>query len=117
MAGTVINVTDADFEAKVVKGAGPVLAVFRAEWSDVCRALDPVPADVAKEYSGRLTVARLDIDESPKTTEKNGVNQIPTLHVFKGGQDRRHLDRARQQGEGRRTDHSAPVTCGTWPNI
>ncbi|MEV6977572.1 thioredoxin domain-containing protein [Kitasatospora sp. NPDC093806] len=85
MAGTVINVTDADFEAKVVKGAGPVLAVFRAEWSDVCRALDPVLAEVAKEYSGRLTIARLDIDESPKTTQKYGVTQIPTLHVFKAG--------------------------------
>lgn len=85
MAGTVINVTDADFEAKVVKGAGPVLAVFRAEWSAPCRALDPVLAEVAKEYSGRLTVTRIDIDESPKTTEKQGVNQIPTLHVFKGG--------------------------------
>ncbi|MFE5330481.1 thioredoxin family protein [Embleya sp. NPDC056575] len=85
MAGTVIDVTDADFEARVVKGTGPVLAVFRAEWSDVCRALDPVLVDVAKEYSGRLTVARLDIDESPTTTQKYGVNQIPTLHVFKGG--------------------------------
>ncbi|MFE7462964.1 thioredoxin family protein [Streptomyces sp. NPDC057499] len=85
MAGTVIDVTDADFEAKVVKGAGPALAVFRAEWSDVCRALDPVLVDVAKEYSGRLTVARLDIDESPATTEKYGISQIPTLHVFKGG--------------------------------
>ncbi|MFD7551865.1 thioredoxin family protein [Streptomyces sp. NPDC059578] len=85
MAGTVINVTDADFETKVVKGAGPVLAVFRAEWSAPCRALDPVLTEVAKEYSGRLTVARLDIDESPQTTEKQGVTQIPTLHVFKGG--------------------------------
>ncbi|MFF2011546.1 thioredoxin family protein [Streptomyces sp. NPDC058195] len=85
MAGTVIDVTDADFETKVVKGAGPVLAVFRAEWSDVCRALDPVLAEVASEYSGRLTIARIDIDESPQTTQKQGVTQIPTLHVFKGG--------------------------------
>ncbi|WP_275467407.1 thioredoxin family protein [Streptomyces noursei] len=85
MAGTVIDVTDADFETKVLKGAGPVLAVFRAEWSSPCRALDPVLADVAKEYSGRLAIARLDIDTSPETTQKQGITQIPTLHVFKGG--------------------------------
>ncbi|WP_405793464.1 thioredoxin family protein [Streptomyces sp. NBC_01506] len=85
MAGTVIDVTDADFEAKVVKGAGPVLAVFRAEWSSVCQALDPVLVDVAKEYSGRVTIARLDIDESPETTQKYNITGIPTLHVFKEG--------------------------------
>ncbi|MFJ7416490.1 thioredoxin family protein [Streptomyces sp. NPDC098077] len=85
MAGTVIDVTDADFETTVVKGAGAVLAVFRAEWSDVCRALDPVLADVAKEYAGRVTIARLDIDESPDTTQKYNITAIPTLHVFKGG--------------------------------
>lgn len=85
MAGTVINVTDTDFEAKVVKAAGPVLAVFRTEWSAPCRHLDPVLAEVAKEYSGRLTVTRIDIDESPKTTQEQGIDQIPTLHVFKGG--------------------------------
>ncbi|MFE0172330.1 thioredoxin family protein [Streptomyces sp. NPDC059002] len=85
MAGTVVDVTDADFETKVVKAAGPVLAVFRAEWSSVCRALDPILADVAKEYSGRLTVARLDIDQSPETPPKYNVTAIPTLYVFKGG--------------------------------
>ncbi|CAL9313538.1 thioredoxin family protein [Streptomyces sp. SudanB182_2057] len=85
MAGTVIDVTDADFEEKVVKAAGPVLAVFRAEWSGVCRALDPVLADVAAEYSGRLTVTRLDIDRSPQTPPKYNVTAIPTLYVFKDG--------------------------------
>ncbi|CAK7281339.1 thioredoxin family protein [Streptomyces sp. RM1] len=77
--------TDADFDAKVVKATGPVLAVFRAEWSAPCRALDPILADVAKEYSGRLTVTRLDIDQSPQTPPKYNVTVIPTLYVFKGG--------------------------------
>ncbi|MFD9858754.1 thioredoxin family protein [Streptomyces alboflavus] len=85
MSGTVVNVTDADFETKVVKASGPVLAVFRAEWSAVCRALDPVLAEVAKEYTNRLTVARLDIDQSPQTPPKYNVTAIPTLYVFKGG--------------------------------
>ncbi|WP_431889757.1 thioredoxin family protein [Nocardiopsis alba] len=85
MSGTVVDVTDADFEAKVVQVQGPVPAVFRAEWSAVCRALDPVLVEVAKEYEGRLTVARLDIDRSPETPPKYDITAIPTLHVFKGG--------------------------------
>ncbi|MFE7130913.1 thioredoxin family protein [Streptomyces sp. NPDC057638] len=85
MSGTVVDVTDTNFEAKVVKAAGPVLAVFRAEWSAPCRALDAVLADIAKEYANRLTVTRLDIDQSPKTPPTYNVNAIPTLYVFKGG--------------------------------
>ncbi|RSO03835.1 thiol reductase thioredoxin [Streptomyces sp. WAC 06783] len=85
MSATVVDVTDADFEAKAVKAAGPVLAVFRAEWSGVCRALDPILADVAQQYANRLTVARLDIDKSPQTPPKYNITAIPTLHVFKGG--------------------------------
>ncbi|MFC9085771.1 thioredoxin family protein [Nocardiopsis dassonvillei] len=85
MSGTVLDVTDADFEAKVVRAQGPVLAVFRAEWSAVCRALDPVLAEVAKEYADRVTIARLDIDRSPQTPPKYDVTAIPTLHVFKDG--------------------------------
>ncbi|WP_333733961.1 thioredoxin family protein [Streptomyces sp. IBSBF 3010] len=85
MASTVVDVTDADFDAKAVKASGTVLAVFRAEWSDVCRALDPVLADVAKEYANRITICRLDIDKSPETPRKYNITAIPTLHVFQGG--------------------------------
>ncbi|MFJ7416423.1 thioredoxin family protein [Streptomyces sp. NPDC098077] len=88
MSGTVIDVTDADFDSVVVQVPGPVLAVFRAEWSSVCLMLDPVLEEVAKEYAGRLTIARLDIDEwnSRKTPPKYNITAIPTLHVFKGGE-------------------------------
>ncbi|MFJ9552353.1 thioredoxin family protein [Nocardiopsis sp. NPDC101807] len=85
MSGTVLDVTDADFDEKVLQSDQLVLAVFRAEWSGPCRALDPVLADVAKEYAGRAVVARLDIDRSPETPPKHDVTAIPTLHVFKGG--------------------------------
>ncbi|WP_434740679.1 thioredoxin family protein [Micromonospora sp. SH-82] len=84
MSGTVIDVTDSSFPGTVAKATGTVLAVFRAEWSGVCTALDPVLAEVAKEYAGRLTVARLDIDESPETPPRYNIHSIPTLHVFKG---------------------------------
>ncbi|QNP74705.1 thiol reductase thioredoxin [Streptomyces roseirectus] len=85
MSSTVVDVTDSDFETQVVKAPGPVLAVFRAEWSGVCRALDPILAEVAQEYANRLTVARLDIDKSPQTPPKYNVTAIPTLYVFKNG--------------------------------
>ncbi|WP_017595908.1 thioredoxin family protein [Nocardiopsis potens] len=85
MSGTVVDVTDDTFAEEVVEAPGPVLAVFRAEWSGVCRALDPVLDDVAKEYQDRLVVARLDIDRSPRTPPKYDVTAIPTLYVFKQG--------------------------------
>lgn len=58
---------------------------FRAEWSAVCRALDPVLVDVARAHGSQLTVARLDIDQSPQTPPKYNVTAIPTLDVFKNG--------------------------------
>ncbi|MEU9336625.1 thioredoxin domain-containing protein [Streptomyces sp. NPDC048290] len=82
----VVIVTDTSFSSDVLKSKLPVLVAFRAEWSAVCRALDPVLADTAKDFTGRLTVARLDIDESPQTGPKYNVTAIPTLHVFKNGQ-------------------------------
>lgn len=86
MSGTVIDVTDADFDSVVVQTPGPVLAVFRAEWSSICLMLDPVLEEVAKEYADRLTIARLDIDESPQTPPKYNIHAIPTLYVFKNGE-------------------------------
>ncbi|ANW22394.1 thioredoxin family protein [Streptomyces clavuligerus] len=81
----VVIVTDSSFGNDVLKAKLPVLVAFRAEWSGVCRALDPVLADIAKDFGGRLVVARLDIDESPQTGPRYNVTAIPTLHVFKGG--------------------------------
>ncbi|MFE9243534.1 thioredoxin family protein [Nocardiopsis sp. NPDC006938] len=85
MSGTVLDVTDADFDEKVLRPPSLVLVAFRAEWSAPCRALDPVLAEVAKEYEGRVTVARLDIDRSPETPPKHDVTAIPTLFVVKEG--------------------------------
>nr|CAD27651.1 putative thioredoxin [Saccharothrix mutabilis subsp. capreolus] len=85
MSGTVIDVTDSTFLGTVEQAKITTLAVFRAEWSSVCLMLDPVLDEVAKEYEGRLVIARLDIDESPRTPERYKIHAIPTLHVFKGG--------------------------------
>lgn len=84
-SGTVIDVADSSFSADVLQAQGPVLVAFRAEWSAVCRALDPVLVDVARAHGSQLTVARLDIDQSPQTPPKYNVTAIPTLDVFKNG--------------------------------
>ncbi|MFJ8443716.1 thioredoxin family protein [Kitasatospora griseola] len=85
MSSTAIDVTNADFETKAVKASGPVLAVFRAEWSSACKALDPILVDVAKQYADRLTVARLDIDQSPRTPPKYNVTAIPPCTCSRTG--------------------------------
>jgi thioredoxin 1 len=80
------NVTDADFETEVLKASGPVLVDFWAEWCGPCRQIAPALEDLAKDLGGRVTVAKLNIDENPATPGKYGVRGIPTLMMFKDGQ-------------------------------
>ncbi|MGW5116062.1 thioredoxin family protein [Streptomyces noursei] len=112
MAGTLIDVTDADFETKVLKGAGPVLAVFRAEWSSPCRALDPMLADMAKEYSGRLKHCPARHRHQPGNDAETGHHPDSHAPRVQGRQGRRYLDRARRQEPGGLTGQTTPVTCG-----
>ena len=79
------KVSDADFEAQVLKATEPVVVDFWAEWCGPCKMIAPVLEDMAKEYSGRLTVAKLDIDANPGITSQFGIRGIPTLILFKGG--------------------------------
>jgi len=81
-----MNVTDASFEADVLKAAGPVLVDFWAEWCGPCRQIAPALEDLAKDLDGKVTVAKLNIDENPATPGKYGVRGIPTLMIFKDGQ-------------------------------
>jgi len=80
------NVTDASFDADVLKAAGPVLVDFWAEWCGPCRQIAPALEDLAKDLDGKITVAKLNIDENPGTPGKFGVRGIPTLMIFKDGQ-------------------------------
>jgi thioredoxin 1 len=79
-------VSDADFNETVINSAGPVLLDYWAEWCGPCKMIAPVLDEVAAEYKGKLTVAKLNIDENPKTPQQYGVRGIPTLMIFKNGE-------------------------------
>jgi thioredoxin 1 len=80
------KVSDATFDADVLKSEGPVLVDFWAEWCGPCKTIAPVLDELAQSMAGKVTVAKLNIDENPQTTRKYGVRGIPTLLLFKGGQ-------------------------------
>ncbi len=80
-----IKVTDSSFEQDVLKAEGPVLVDFWAEWCGPCKSIAPALDDLAKEYGGKVTVAKLNIDDNPNTPTKYGVRGIPTLMLFKNG--------------------------------
>ncbi|MGR3886780.1 thioredoxin TrxA [Pseudomonas sp. 1152_12] len=79
------HVTDANFEEQVLKAQGPVLVDYWAEWCGPCKMIAPVLDDIATTYEGKLTIAKLNIDDNPDTPVKHGVRGIPTLMLFKGG--------------------------------
>ena len=80
------HVSDETFERDVLKAGGPVLVDFWAEWCAPCLQIAPVLEEIAREMTGRLSIAKLNIDENPMTPMKYGVRGIPTLMIFKGGQ-------------------------------
>jgi len=86
MSDNIVQISDASFENDVLKADGPVLVDFWAEWCGPCKMIAPVLEELADEYDGKLTVAKLNIDSNPETAPKYGVRGIPTLILFKNGQ-------------------------------
>ncbi len=80
------HIGDENFDAEVLKSSGHVLVDFWAEWCGPCKQLGPVLDEVANELTGKVTVAKVNIDENPDTPTKYGVRGIPTLILFKDGQ-------------------------------
>jgi len=86
MSDLIHHVSDADFENDVLKSSEPVLVDFWAEWCGPCKMFAPILDDVAKQYSGKVKVAKLDIDANPATPAKYGIRGIPTVILYRGGQ-------------------------------
>jgi thioredoxin 1 len=81
-----VKVTDESFEQDVLQADGPVLVDFWAEWCGPCKQIAPALEQIADELAGKVTVAKLNIEESPTTPSRYGVRGIPTMMLFKGGQ-------------------------------
>jgi len=86
MATTAIfEVTDANFDEEVLKSETPVMVDFWAAWCGPCRALAPIVDELATSYSGKLKVAKMDVDKNAATPNRYNVRGIPTLLIFKAG--------------------------------
>lgn len=85
MSDRIVHVTDETFEEDVLKAEVPVLVDYWADWCGPCKMIAPILDEIAEEYSGKVKVAKLNIDENPNTPPRYGIRGIPTLMLFKNG--------------------------------
>jgi thioredoxin 1 len=95
MSDEIVNVSDRDFEHEVLESELPVLVDFWAGWCGPCHIVAPVVEEIAAAEAGRLRVAKLDIDDNPRTAQRFGVMSIPTLILFVRGEERGRVIGAR----------------------
>lgn len=87
MAGDkIVTLSDAEFDASVLKAGKPALIDFWAEWCQPCKMLAPTVEELAGEYEDKILVGKLNVDDNPVTATKYGIRGIPTLLLFKDGQ-------------------------------
>jgi thioredoxin 1 len=83
--GNALEFTDANFQTEVLQSDKPVVVDFSATWCGPCRQLTPIIDDLAKEYSGKVKVGKVDIDQSQDVASRYGIMSVPTVLFFKGG--------------------------------
>jgi len=81
------EVSDSTFEEQVLQATEPTLVDFWAEWCGPCKMIGPAVEAIAEEYDGKLRVAKMNVDENPETPRGMGIMGIPTLILFKGGEE------------------------------
>tara|TARA_B100001094_G_scaffold228083_1_gene222636 strand:- start:10108 stop:10434 length:327 start_codon:yes stop_codon:yes gene_type:complete len=86
MSDKILDVSDASFETDVIQASQPVLVDFWAEWCGPCKMIAPILSEIADEFDGKATVAKVNIEENRESAAKYGVRSIPTLLVFKQGE-------------------------------
>ena len=98
MGQNTVTVTDADFQS-AIESDTPTLVDFWAEWCGPCKIMDQPLEELAGENAGKLTVAKLNVDENPSTMGTYSVMSIPTMIVFQNGEEKRRLIGARSKGQ------------------
>jgi thioredoxin 1 len=85
VSDNIVHTNDGDFEADVLNSDKPALVDFWAEWCGPCKMIAPILDEAASEYADKMSVVKLNVDESPNTAQKFGIRSIPTLMLFKDG--------------------------------
>jgi thioredoxin 1 len=84
--GVILEVSDDSFDSEIVKSDLPAIVDFWAEWCGPCKRVGPIMEELAREYDGKIKMAKMDVDNNRQTPAKYGIRNIPTLILFKGGE-------------------------------